>query len=107
VRSPPKIFRRVRVALRFRELSPVVRRVLIGFLGGIVFCIGVALLVLPGPAFIVIPLGLLILATEFVWIRRMLQRARRTWKQSRMNGSARPAVRAKPSEPAQPTNVGG
>ena len=39
--------------------------------------IGVALLVLPGPAFIVIPIGLAILATEYAWARRWLKRVRR------------------------------
>ena len=34
------------------------------------------MLVLPGPAFIVIPAGLAILALEFAWARRLLQRAR-------------------------------
>jgi hypothetical protein len=31
---------------------------------------------LPGPAFIVIPLGLAILATEFLWARRLLHRVK-------------------------------
>jgi hypothetical protein len=35
-----------------------------------------ALLVLPGPAFIVIPLGFLIFGSEFAWTRRLLRRAR-------------------------------
>jgi tellurite resistance protein TerC len=39
--------------------------------------IGVALLVLPGPAFVVIPVGLAILATEYAWARRWLRKARR------------------------------
>jgi tellurite resistance protein TerC len=34
------------------------------------------MLVLPGPAIIVIPAGLAILATEFAWARRLLHRAR-------------------------------
>ena len=42
-----------------------------------VLLIGVALLVLPGPAFIVIPVGLAILATEYAWARRWLKIARR------------------------------
>jgi hypothetical protein len=53
-----------------------VKRVLISVLGGSVLLIGIALLVLPGPAFLVIPIGLAILATEFVWARRWLKRAR-------------------------------
>jgi hypothetical protein len=39
-----------------------------------VLVIGVALLVLPGPAFLVIPLGLVILSLEFLWARRLLSR---------------------------------
>jgi hypothetical protein len=37
-----------------------------------VLLIGVALIVLPGPAFVVIPIGLAILATEYAWARRWL-----------------------------------
>ncbi|MBE7504041.1 MAG: hypothetical protein HS113_27895 [Verrucomicrobiales bacterium] len=53
-----------------------VKRVLISVLGGTILLFGIVLLVLPGPAFLVIPLGLAILATEFVWARRWLKRAR-------------------------------
>ena len=45
-------------------------------IGGTVLVLGILLLVLPGPAFIVIPLGLAILAGEFVWARVLLRRAR-------------------------------
>lgn len=53
------------------------RRLIIAVVGATVVLIGVALLVLPGPAFIVIPLGLAILAIEFAWARRLLHRVRR------------------------------
>ena len=53
------------------------RRIIVGLIGGTIVLIGVALLVLPGPAFIVIPLGLLILGSEFAWARRLLRRAKR------------------------------
>ena len=53
-----------------------IRRFVVAIVGFTVLLIGVALLVLPGPAFIVIPLGLAILATEFVWARALLKRAR-------------------------------
>jgi len=53
------------------------RRLIIAVVGGTVLFIGLALLVLPGPAFLVIPLGLGILATEFVWARRLLRRVKR------------------------------
>jgi uncharacterized protein (TIGR02611 family) len=52
------------------------KRIVVAVVGGTVTLIGIALIILPGPAFLVIPLGLSILATEFVWARRFLQRAR-------------------------------
>lgn len=54
----------------------VVKRVIISIIGATVLLIGIALLVLPGPAFIVIPIGLGILATEYAWARRWLKKAR-------------------------------
>jgi uncharacterized protein (TIGR02611 family) len=54
-----------------------VRRVIVSVVGATVLLIGIALLVLPGPAFVVIPLGLAILATEYAWARRWLKKARR------------------------------
>jgi uncharacterized protein (TIGR02611 family) len=47
-----------------------VRRMAVLLIGGVVLLAGVAMLVLPGPAFVVIPLGFAILATEFEWARR-------------------------------------
>ena len=54
----------------------VVKRVIVTVVGATVLLIGIALLVLPGPAFLVIPLGLAILATEYAWARRWLRKAR-------------------------------
>jgi len=47
-------------------------------IGLTVVLIGVAMIVLPGPALIVIPLGLAILATELVWARRLLKRVKKS-----------------------------
>ncbi len=58
----------------------MVRRTIIAVIGGTVLVFGLALIVLPGPAVVVIPIGLAILATEFVWARRWLQRARKLFK---------------------------
>ena len=54
------------------------RRAVVAVIGFTVLLIGFAMVVLPGPAVVVIPLGLAILATEFVWARRLLDRARAT-----------------------------
>ncbi|MGE0372769.1 MAG: TerC/Alx family metal homeostasis membrane protein [Gammaproteobacteria bacterium] len=52
------------------------RRIVILVIGSTVVLIGVVMIVLPGPAIVVIPAGLAILATEFIWARRLLQRLR-------------------------------
>jgi tellurite resistance protein TerC len=52
------------------------KRIWVGIIGGTVLLIGVALIVLPGPAFLVIPAGLAILATEFAWAGHWLRKAR-------------------------------
>jgi uncharacterized protein (TIGR02611 family) len=51
-----------------------IKRIAVAVIGFSVLFIGVLLLVLPGPAFVVIPAGLAILATEFVWARNLLDK---------------------------------
>jgi tellurite resistance protein TerC len=66
--------------------SPVYRqfkRIVILITGGVVLLIGIALLVLPGPAIVVIPVGLSILAIEFAWARRWKRRMRELWQKSK------------------------
>ena len=53
------------------------RRIVIGVIGGSLLLLGIALIVLPGPAFIVIPVGLIILSLEFAWARNWLLKIRR------------------------------
>ena len=56
------------------QVPEVVRKIVIAVIGTTVVLIGVALIILPGPAFIVIPIGLAILASEFIWARRVVKR---------------------------------
>jgi tellurite resistance protein TerC len=49
------------------------RRIVIAVVGFSVLAVGIAMMVLPGPAFIVIPIGLGILGLEFAWARRWLK----------------------------------
>jgi uncharacterized protein (TIGR02611 family) len=58
------------------ENIKIVRRIIVSVIGATVLLIGIALLVLPGPAFIVIPIGLAILATEYAWARYWLRKVR-------------------------------
>ena len=66
---------RITDAVGLSEL-PRLRKLIVAVIGVTVLLLGVALIVLPGPAFIVIPVGLAILATEFAWARRTVRRAR-------------------------------
>jgi uncharacterized protein (TIGR02611 family) len=55
------------------RIRGVLRMGLVAVAGFGVLIFGVALIVLPGPAVLVIPLGLAILATEFPWARTVLE----------------------------------
>ena len=77
--SPPTAVKKIRQNIarsKYGQLPPAVRKVIVGVIGGTIILIGAAMIVLPGPAFIVIPVGLGILATEFVWARRVVRRGR-------------------------------
>jgi tellurite resistance protein TerC len=50
------------------------RKIVVAVVGGTVLALGIAMIVLPGPAIVVIPIGLAILGTEFIWARRLLRR---------------------------------
>jgi len=52
------------------------KRIVIAVVGSSVLLLGIIMIVTPGPAFIVIPVGLAILAVEFVWARQWLKRLR-------------------------------
>jgi uncharacterized protein (TIGR02611 family) len=67
------------------------RRAAVAVIGFTVLLIGMAMVVLPGPAIVVIPLGLAILATEFVWARRLLEKARATIARKE-SGKKKPAA---------------
>lgn len=54
----------------------VARRIVIGIVGATVVIVGLIMFVTPGPALIVVPLGLAILALEFAWARRLLRQMR-------------------------------
>ena len=71
------------------------KRVIVIVVGFTVLLFGIVLIVLPGPAILVIPLGLAILATEFVWARWLLVRFKRKARRlknaisRKMQGNAR------------------
>ena len=52
------------------------KRLIIAITGGTVLLLGIAMIALPGPAVVVIPAGLAILATEFLWARRAMHQCK-------------------------------
>jgi uncharacterized protein (TIGR02611 family) len=57
-----------------RERNRLVR-IGFGVAGALVLLGGVVMLVTPGPAFVLIPIGLAMLSMEFVWAERLLERS--------------------------------
>ena len=77
--------RRLRNLLWLDEVPPFVRRVIVAVIGGTLLLVGVAMIVLPGPAIVVVPLGLAVLSTEFVWARRWLRKTRKLLEKAKDN----------------------
>ena len=53
------------------------RTLVISVIGTTVVLIGIVMIVTPGPAVVVIPLGLAILSVEFAWARVLLKKAKK------------------------------
>ena len=66
----------------------VARRLAIAVVGSTVLVVGMVMIVVPGPAIVVIPVGLAILGIEFAWARYWLRRLRRTISDMGSNGRA-------------------
>jgi uncharacterized protein (TIGR02611 family) len=71
----PRIVQRLEAQRDRHRRRPLAVRVLYIVVGFTLLLGGVAMLVLPGPAFLVIPIGLALLSLEFAWAERLLQRA--------------------------------
>jgi len=64
------------------------KKILIGIMGGTVLLIGIAMIILPGPAVLVIPVGLGILATEYAWARSCKEKLEEKWAACRRRRKA-------------------
>ncbi len=70
-----------------------VRRVVVFIFGISILLAGIVMIVSPGPAVVVIPLGLGILATEFLWARRLLDSLKRRLTDAHTAASEAPLPR--------------
>ncbi|MCG9696805.1 PGPGW domain-containing protein [Shewanella sp. Isolate11] len=62
----------------------MLRKTTITLVGGIVTILGLLLIVMPGPAWLLLPIGLAILSLEYPWARKWLKKS-----QAYMSRSAR------------------
>jgi tellurite resistance protein TerC len=98
--AKPKLVRRLEAQRETIKEKPRALRWLLVAAGFTLLLAGAVMLVLPGPAFVVIPIGLALLSLEFCWAGRLLDRslveadkARRkaaetTWTQRILTGGA-------------------
>jgi uncharacterized protein (TIGR02611 family) len=78
-----------------------VRRVFRIVAGFTLLLVGIVMIVTPGPGWLVIFFGLGLLAAEFVWARRLMDRIRREGE--RLHGLVfRPAQSAPSPQPSEP-----
>ncbi|WP_331283105.1 TIGR02611 family protein [Kineosporia babensis] len=70
-------FKAWRASLRRRPSTNRMYRLGVGFLGGLIVVVGLVLVPLPGPGWVIVFVGLAVLATEFTWAARLEQFARK------------------------------
>lgn len=80
-------YSRTRVWVRSNWLLDTAWRIGVFIVGATLALVGVALLVLPGPGWAMIALGLLVLASEYVWAQRLLKPIRVRLAQAKRTAS--------------------
>ena len=77
------------------------KRIVVFILGFSVILVGLIMIITPGPAIVVIPAGLAILAVEFAWARRWLRRLKACMKlyKIRRKGRSRSVRQSPPRTP--------
>lgn len=83
-------------------ISRLAKTVAIAVIGSSVLAFGVVLIVLPGPASIVIPIGLAILATEFVWAKKLNRTMGRSLRRLKRRAQRTLRRRPRPGDPTLP-----
>jgi hypothetical protein len=78
------------------------KRIGITLAGFAVILAGIALLVLPGPGWLLIFAGLAILSTEYLWARRLLEKAREKAEQAKDAVFKKKAAKAQRKSDASP-----
>jgi uncharacterized protein (TIGR02611 family) len=73
--EPPQVVKQLQRRRETHHDHGTIYRAAVVVAGAVIVLGGLAMLVLPGPAFLVIPIGLAILSLEFAWAGRLLDTA--------------------------------
>jgi len=79
--------------MTYEMLYKQIRKLAIFLIGVSIVLIGCILFFTPGPAIIVIPIGLAVLATEFIWAKKLLNKFKE--KTSSISKSAKKVIKKK------------
>ena len=74
-RPRPKLIERLELRRATHRERHVLFRFAFGMTGVLILTAGLIMLVTPGPAFVLIPIGLAMLSMEFVWAERLLAKS--------------------------------
>jgi len=74
-RPRPKLIEKLEARRATHRERGRIYRIGFGVVGVLVLLGGLIMLVTPGPAFVLIPIGLAMLSLEFVWAERLLERS--------------------------------
>jgi uncharacterized protein (TIGR02611 family) len=74
-RPRPKLIEKLEAQRETHRERNRLFRIAFGLAGMVVLLGGVIMLVTPGPAFVLIPIGLAMLSLEFVWAEQLLERS--------------------------------
>ena len=74
-RPRPKLIERLEAQRETHRERNRLFRIGFGIVGLLVLLGGLVMLVTPGPAFVLIPIGLAMLSLEFVWAERLLEKS--------------------------------
>ena len=84
----PKLVQKLRARQAEHKQRGLVYRGTFIVAGLVILAAGIAMLALPGPAFVVIPIGLAVLALEFAWAEHLLERALVKGEEARRKAAA-------------------
>src|SRR5262245_6873391 len=74
-RPRPKLIERLELRRATHRERHLLFRFAFGMTGVLILTAGLIMLVTPGPAFVLIPIGLAMLSMEFVWAERLLDKS--------------------------------